>query len=197
MNLKTTLMAAALAAGLALTAAPANAAVVDFEGYTDTLAQLPFSGANIGGLTFDTNFYQYISASPGDGQADNGTDYYINGYYGATITKTGGGSFKLNSFDLARSYYTDSNFAVTFTFNHFGGGSTSATFGASPPSFTTHTFNLPQLASIQIGSTNGYVALDNITYNAVPEPTTWAMMLLGFFGLGSALRARRRVAAVA
>lgn len=27
---------------------------------------------------------------------------------------------------------------------------------------------------------------------AVPEPTTWAMMLLGFFGIGSAIRARRR-----
>jgi hypothetical protein len=27
----------------------------------------------------------------------------------------------------------------------------------------------------------------------VPEPASWAMMLLGFFGLGGALRARRRM----
>jgi hypothetical protein len=27
---------------------------------------------------------------------------------------------------------------------------------------------------------------------AVPEPATWAMMLVGFFGLGAAIRVRRR-----
>jgi hypothetical protein len=31
----------------------------------------------------------------------------------------------------------------------------------------------------------------------VPEPATWAMMLMGFGGLGVALRARRRTAAIA
>jgi len=40
--------------------------------------------------------------------------------------------------------------------------------------------------------------MDNVTYNAasaaIPEPAAWAMMLLGFFGLGASLRARRRIA---
>ena len=31
--------------------------------------------------------------------------------------------------------------------------------------------------------------------NGVPEPTTWAMMMLGFFGMGALLRRDRRVAA--
>jgi hypothetical protein len=31
----------------------------------------------------------------------------------------------------------------------------------------------------------------------VPEPATWAMLLLGFFGVGSALRGARRKAALA
>lgn len=30
---------------------------------------------------------------------------------------------------------------------------------------------------------------------AIPEPATWAMMLLGFFGMGTAIRSRRRVSA--
>lgn len=36
------------------------------------------------------------------------------------------------------------------------------------------------------------VKLDFDLVSAVPEPATWAMMLVGFFGVGSALRARRR-----
>jgi len=38
-------------------------------------------------------------------------------------------------------------------------------------------------------------AVEKVTVAAVPEPATWAMMLLGFAGLGGALRTRRRVGA--
>jgi hypothetical protein len=46
-------------------------------------------------------------------------------------------------------------------------------------------------------SNQAYLGLDNIRYGvgsdmAVPEPATWAMMLLGFGGLGAALRRNRR-----
>lgn len=41
-----------------------------------------------------------------------------------------------------------------------------------------------------------YLLLDNFAVTAsIPEPTTWAMMLLGFFGLGAVIRRRRAVAA--
>jgi hypothetical protein len=33
------------------------------------------------------------------------------------------------------------------------------------------------------------------THDGIPEPTTWAMLLLGFFGMGSLLRRRRAVTA--
>jgi PEP-CTERM motif len=37
-----------------------------------------------------------------------------------------------------------------------------------------------------------FVLLDNVSMSAVPEPATWAMMLLGFAGLGFAFRQSRR-----
>lgn len=52
------------------------------------------------------------------------------------------------------------------------------------------------LSFLSIGTPVGLppaVALDGVSLKAnVPEPATWAMMILGFFGLGGALRARRR-----
>jgi hypothetical protein len=34
--------------------------------------------------------------------------------------------------------------------------------------------------------------LDGVTLNAVPEPSTWAMVLVGIGGLGLAARSRRK-----
>jgi hypothetical protein len=54
------------------------------------------------------------------------------------------------------------------------------------------------MTNISIYSTNQYdvIELDNVSYRggAVPEPATWAMMLVGFGGLGAALRRRRALA---
>jgi hypothetical protein len=39
--------------------------------------------------------------------------------------------------------------------------------------------------------------LDSVSLTAVPEPATWAVMLVGFGGIGAAIRTRRRQAATA
>ena len=55
-------------------------------------------------------------------------------------------------------------------------------------------------ASTLIAFSNGtpvgdnYAGLDDVSLTAIPEPATWAMMILGFFGLGATLRHRRHVA---
>lgn len=47
----------------------------------------------------------------------------------------------------------------------------------------------------------GFFVMDNVTFDdlptGVPEPASWAMMLVGFFGLGAVLRARPRTPAAA
>jgi choice-of-anchor C domain-containing protein len=58
---------------------------------------------------------------------------------------------------------------------------------------TTLTFS----NSNQSGFTTPYgAALDNISISSVPEPTSWALMLVGFGGLGMAVRSRRSRVAV-
>jgi hypothetical protein len=45
------------------------------------------------------------------------------------------------------------------------------------------------------GSAVGSALTSNVGTPAVPEPATWAMMLIGFFAIGSTLRSRRHVLA--
>lgn len=46
-------------------------------------------------------------------------------------------------------------------------------------------------SSLRLRSTQNTFEVDNFAVNAVPEPSTWAMMLIGFGVVGSALRRRR------
>jgi hypothetical protein len=83
-----------------------------------------------------------------------------------------------------------------------GGTPSTTTVFAPPPASVIQQFNIPLLANtaytVTIGgsSTNLAAAMSgNITIhqvNAVPEPATWALMLLGFAGTGFVLRRRRR-----
>jgi hypothetical protein len=63
------------------------------------------------------------------------------------------------------------------------------------PTATTQT-----LSFLSLGTPNGLppmAALDGISLTGVPEPATWAMMLIGFGGLGAMVRRRNRTATAA
>jgi len=47
---------------------------------------------------------------------------------------------------------------------------------------------------LKLSSTQNAFEIDNIAINPVPEPATWALMLVGFAGIGMTLRRRRQTA---
>ncbi|HEX5262002.1 MAG TPA: PEPxxWA-CTERM sorting domain-containing protein, partial [Phenylobacterium sp.] len=51
--------------------------------------------------------------------------------------------------------------------------------------------NVDSLRQVEISTTGGGV----VRGGGVPEPASWALMILGFFGMGGLLRTRRRLAA--
>ena len=69
------------------------------------------------------------------------------------------------------------------------GGPPTASITQLPGSLGIGSYNL----TFSGNSPNGGTESGNVTFRlAVPEPSTWALMLLGFGGIGFALRRRRR-----
>jgi hypothetical protein len=184
----------AIAAILAFGVPEARATLVTFD--SGPLYYPGYGPGDIQGLHFETGFYQAIwpSGRPG---ADNGTPAFINGYSTEVITATGGGSFTLNSFDLGLSYYTNSTDDVTITYNYAGGGSSSETVTLGQTFTHFDKTGLPALSSWDISTPaagSGYIALDNVSYNA-PEPSGILLAASGLIVVGG-LAWRRRKASV-
>jgi hypothetical protein len=85
---------------------------------------------------------------------------------------------------------------VVFTFNHAGGGQDSITISLADISgLQTFTFNETNLTSVVFTpttTTGRFIQFDDVGVAAVPEPSAWAMMILGFAGIGAMTYRRRK-----
>lgn len=94
--------------------------------------------------------------------------------------------------------------------NIFGPANTLVFTGLFSSGWAHHTFDVSNaitssgLYSLSFGEVDNQLffheGLDNVSLDGtagVPEPTSWALMLTGFAGLGAMLRSRRRVALAA
>jgi hypothetical protein len=107
--------------------------------------------------------------------------YYLAAIAGPTLnTGPGGGSTGYNTISgtLTASDFTSYDF-------------TTGSFGSAHPDFDgpIMDFGLAQLATIttNVPRSEFFAQYDNLSFDlttAVPEPSTWAMLLLGFAGLG-------------
>jgi hypothetical protein len=161
------------------------------------------------------NSYSGLTASPG-----NGSPYFVdltgqanNTPYGGieqTIVTTSGDNYVLQ-LDLGASTLWDSSNPAALTASATGTSLlASQLFTLTPTSdnaWATETLGFTANSSSttieflgDTSYTSAYIGLDNVSVtaatSAVPEPATWAMILIGLIGLGALMRSRRnRVAA--
>jgi len=157
-----------------------------------------------------SNLPNTLTVSP-DGGAFIGADpAYHNGTISQTITGLTNGAQYILTFDWAGAQQTGFTGATTEGWNvTLGGGATQTTGTVSTPSTgfngwhtATMTFTADGssdlLSFLAIGGPSAtqppFALLDSVSLVAapVPEPATWALMLLGVGALGAGLRARRR-----
>jgi hypothetical protein len=128
--------------------------------------------------------------------SDGTSSYYSNNGASLTMFKTDGLPFSLDSI-YAAQVFTTLNFSLELnvTGQIKGGGTVTALFRTAPGGADTFaTYTLPasfaELLSVEFVGDSHYpaneFALDNINVIAVPEPSIWAMMLIGFAGIGFA-----------
>jgi hypothetical protein len=145
----------------------------------------------------------YLSAASGLNWWGVGYTPLVGVAYGQTntsitIAALNGQSVTLNGFDMA-AFVTDVGLATVVTIDDLLGNNlaVSSTTVGHPTHFG---FNVTSSNGIRIswqGTNNLNVAIDNIDYTLtnvgpVPEPSTWAMMLLGFAGVGFVAYRRAR-----
>ena len=220
--MKKTLFAAAALAALALSA-QANAAVItlDFEGVGNNQAVGNYYNGGAGtnyGVSFSGPTLALVDADAGGSgnfaneptkdtimfflQANNATLDFAAGFTtGFSFFYTSSTAATVNVWSgvgATGSILGSINLAAQHTNNCVGDpNGTFCNWSAIGVNFAG------TARSIDFGGTANQTGYDNITFGSsrpggvVPEPATWAMMLLGFGGMGAVLRSRRRQFATA
>ncbi len=167
MNLKTyTLAAASLAAFALPTSVSAATLVFDFDGDDDRSFNftLDDTRAPDGGVSFGSATRVEFDNVAGTFVGANGTDAFANVSFGTGFLST----LQIGGI----------NFSGTF------GGPDLFNGSRNNPQFNLGSFALTAGA---LNPAGGTLTISQAT-GAIPEPATWAMMLLGFFGMGLAMR---------
>ena len=111
-----------------------------------------------------------------------------------SLATTAGQSY-LISFDLQGDGGTPSFYQVLFGGAQLFTGTNPAAFGFTTFSTTATATGASTNLAFNFRNDPGFFSLDNVSVTAVtgavPEPTTWMMMLLGFGAIGFAVRRRR------
>ncbi|WP_430423597.1 PEPxxWA-CTERM sorting domain-containing protein [Phenylobacterium sp.] len=145
-----------------------------FNGLISDISQAPVYSASAM-RAFDINFADPVAAF---GLTVQGWGHALIAH---SFTLYGAGGQELGSFTFAQAGLSAGDF--------------------SPNGFAGFKVSGGEIGRVRVAAAAGiddFVAFDNITFvggvgNAVPEPAVWALLVMGFAGVGGALRSRRRV----
>lgn len=190
--------AISVAAAFALLAAPASAAVLDFESYAP-------GTTSIGGVTGSPYPFVWLS-----GTIENGGAFGDGNYVNVSLVGTAPerhGYIALRDF-FTGTYVEGVGGKITYqptllSFDYYvSGPSTAQVHGQASVdlvvgSWETFTYNqVIDQESFQMRFNTSHLLLDNFRYvdgfAVVPEPSTWAFMITGFGLAGAGLRTDRR-----
>lgn len=218
--MKTTMTALAAAGLLALGADPASAAVIqqledstalsfagNFESVVATTYTRDYDGFTFGSVAPNGNVW---TSAPQYSYGPNGTfkgplmalnsfgratfSFIFDNPVAAVLAEFNWNPCCQATSPLVISAY-DSRNRLLETFSITGPGSTSQPGFFGFGEHATADIKRIDVAGSIFGVRNMSTSLE--TTGGVPEPATWALMLMGFFGLGGALRASRRTPAAA
>lgn len=91
--------------------------------------------------------------------------------------------------------FIGAGFDETLTGGQLSGGDTSQAWGWGAR--VNFDFGGATVNQVVLSSTSNSFEVDNFAVAAVPEPATWAMMILGFGAMGAVIRQRRYATALA
>jgi hypothetical protein len=196
--------ALALAASLCVAGA-ANAGVVTFE---DGKAFSCVSGGrSSGGMSFAQDGYAcfYSKTAPGDFPTNLTSEVMAVGWVDTLMTRDDASVFDLSTVDLAFGPFDHAGLTsgITTLTGNFHDGSALSVDLSVRFGFQRYSIDWTGLDSVNFGGLQGsgeYLAFDNIAYDdaaappmgGIPEPTIWATLLTGFFGMGAMIRRNRR-----
>lgn len=185
------------ATAMVLASISAQATLIDFES-TGTPGNYNALNYEIDGFVFNNTLDNIdISAGApwaGHGPAYSGSFAALNNYGGAgEITKAGGGTFSFESLWL-KSWYN--NVATGTISGWLNGAQVGSVSGVRNTSWTQFTGNFASIDKLRIDFGN-YFLMDDISLNSanvspVPEPETYAMLLVGLGLMGGMARRRKQ-----
>lgn len=184
--------------------APTDPLVTDFSG--DTLGGQPTTAATgfswlAGGSGVVLNTTSSLGAEPAIANSVYGTGNYLSvpGGDTETLTVSKPGITEVLAYIGSLDTYNTISFAgpnVTYTGAQLGllsGAANGAQTAANTNGVFEFSFNSP-VTGVTFSSSQNSFEIASIEAG-VPEPAVWGMMLVGFGGMGAAMRSRRKQAA--